>query len=596
MLDILLEVVGAILTTFIFYTIFSGTRYAYIREQPGVNYVVIGFGLLLFSSVLDITDNFPALNDYLIIGDTELQAFLEKAVGRTLGLLFLFRGVSLWIPSLQELVNARQSLNTLALELDARVQSRSLELEHSNQNLKHEIIERKRIEQQLKHQLMHDNLTGIPNRFALIEFLEQELKGLEKHKHVSAILFLDLDNFKQINDLYGHGVGDSVLKIVANRLNQLCQSELQFIGRLAGDEFVIVMSQLNSDSVEATKIANQKAHQILTVLSEPMSVLDQQLKISASIGIKLFCHSKKETVYDLLRQADTAMYHIKEKEKKKGGFSIFHEEMQNVVRDRAIMVRELNQALEHKQLYLQYQPQVTSDGEVSGVEALLRWNHPEGKVIRPDTFIPVAEESGLIDKIGRYVLHLALDECSRLMVGSNRENRLKIAVNISPSHFLQSDFVNQVEEIMQMYALDNCQLVLEITESVVIQDIDDISEKMDLLHKLGVAISLDDFGTGYSSLSYINKLPFDTLKIDRSFIKDVNINANDAAIVEAILAMTSSLGVGVIAEGVETDEQIQFLQQRGCKRYQGFKFARPSALDEIKAFVLNHSDEGILTV
>lgn len=580
MFDILLEITGAVLTAFIFFILFSGTKDSLLAEQKGIKYIVFGFGLLLFSAALDITDNFPSLNYLIIIGDTEWQAFFEKAIGQTLGLFFVFRGVLLWLPSIKEIVSTRQLLRNLNTELDQRVQERSRELEQSNQHLELEIIERKKAEKKLKYQASHDTLTGIPNRFALIELIKQEVVRIQEQKSVSSILFLDLDNFKQINDLYGHSIGDSVLKLVAKRLNELSLPDTEFVGRLAGDEFVIIMSQLGNNLSSAKELANNKAVTVMNALRQPMVLTETQLKISVSIGVKLFSYDKNESVHDLLRQADIAMYHIKEKEKKKGGISFFHQNMQNVVRERACMSQEITEALEQNQFYLHYQPQVSSTGDIFGFEALLRWQHPTRGLVRPDEFIPTAEDTGLIDKIGRYVLHRALTESSLLVTDKTSQTKIKIAVNISPSHFLQVDFVEQVKKIMSGYDLNHCQLVLEITESVVIQDFDDILEKMQLLHQLGVGISLDDFGTGYSSLSYIKKLPFDTLKIDRSFINDINKNSCDEAIVDAILAMASSLGVSVIAEGVETEEQKQFLEHRGCARYQGYLFARPAPLAE----------------
>jgi diguanylate cyclase (GGDEF)-like protein len=576
MFDILLEVTIAILTSVIFYTIFHGTRHPLIQNQPGINHITIGFGLLLFSSFIDITDNFPTLNFLVLIGDTGLQAFLEKAVGTTLGLFLLSWGFRLWLPSIQELVNTRQLLNKLTIELDERVQKRSIELEQSNDNLKVEILERNKIEKRLKHQALHDALTMLPNRSALIYFLEHEIPPPESHNSVSALFFLDLDNFKQINDLLGHHVGDSVLKITAERLNNLNFPKNTFIGRLGGDEFVLVMTNINPDLHVAKELVKKMAQQVISTLDKPIYLSEHKLKAPCSIGIKLFPSKNQGTVSDLLRQADIALYDIKEKTK--GGFSFFHEDMQSLVMERVNLAKEIYVALEKKQFYLHYQPQVSNDGQVFGLEALLRWEHPTRGTIRPDEFIPIAEEAGLIDKLGRYVLHHTLSECSSFLANEVRESKLKIAVNISPSHFLQSDFVNQIKEIMDSFELKNCHLVIEITESVVIQNFDDISDKMEQLHQLGVGISLDDFGTGYSSLSYIQRLPFDTLKIDRSFIRDINTNSNNAAIVDAILAMAVSLGVNVIAEGVETREQQHFLEQRGCEHYQGYLFARPNFL------------------
>lgn len=580
MFDAFLEYSAAIFSAFIFFVFLSATRNEYIRNQIGVRYIIAGFGLLLFSSILDITDNYPSLSAYIIIGDTEVEEFLEEAVGLTLGLLLIFRGVILWLPSIQELEETRQTLNSLTNELDNRVQQRSNELQQSNESLQKEVSERKKVEVELKHQILHDPLTAIPNRFALIEYLtnelSQEIDGEEEP--FSALLFLDMDNFKQVNNLFGHAVGDTILTNIAHLLKSNFNAEKQFVARLGSDEFVLVFSALSRQHKKAKALANGYAQEIISLLKTPTIVDGQNIRVSASIGVKLFSQSENQTVYDLFNQADTALYH--DGLMKKGGINFFQEEMQHQVVTRAMISKDLHTALDKQQFYLHYQPQVSSQGTLTGFESLIRWAHPDRGNIPPDDFISIAEDIGVIDRLGRYVLRQALSEFTAFLTHYQNERRLKLAVNISPTHFLQADFVSQVEEIMTQFDLTRCQLVLEVTECVVIQDIEDISEKMDQLHKLGVAISLDDFGTGYSSLSYIKRLPFDTLKIDRSFIRDITIDSNDAAIVEAILSMTQSLGVDVIAEGVETEEQRLFLEKRGCERHQGYLFGKPTLLRE----------------
>lgn len=578
MFDILIETTAAFLATFVFFTILKGTQHNIIRQQPGVRLIVIGFGLLLFSLIIDITDNFPSLNSLVIVGDTEFQAFLEKVVGTLLGFFIMSVGFRRWLPSIQELVDTRQSLDKLTVDLDLRVKQRSEELVKINNKLKSEILERNKAEVELKHQAMHDTLTKLPNRSALIDVLEQEISRASHHDYFSAVLFLDLDNFKQINDLLGHETGDQVLQITTDRLNRCIRKE-DFIGRLGGDEFVLILTELHSEVQIAAEMAQTIAQNIITALNEPIRIADHKLSASSCIGIKLFPDTKDETVGDLLRQADTALYHAKNLAS--GTFSFFHDDMQRLIEQRVNLARELHEALEQKQFYLHYQPQMNSKKEVVGVEALLRWNHPTRDYIGPEEFIPIAEEAGLINKIGRYVLRQALTECSNLFTDIERQKKLKIAVNISPSHFLQSNFVEQIKTILDSFKQHHFHLVLEVTESVVIQDIDNVSNKMETLRQLGVGISLDDFGTGYSSLNYIKRLPFDALKIDRSFILDILDDPHDEAIVEAILAMTASLGVNVIAEGVETQEQCDFLTQRGCKLFQGYLFSRPDLISEL---------------
>jgi len=576
--DIFLELVGSLIATVIFYTLLRGIKHPDVRAQPGSRLVAIGFGLLLFSLLIDITDNFPELNYLVVIGDTEYQAFLEKVVGTLCGLIFLALGFKRWMPSIQELANTRKYLDQRNVELDQRVQRRTLELERVNQKLLIEVAERQGAQEQLKYQATRDALTGLPNRYALTGFLEHEISRSSRHNYFGAVLFLDLDNFKSINDTLGHAAGDLVLKTVSDRLNQ-CRRTEDFLGRLGGDEFVLVLTELDENLKVAAELAQAAAQRIISTLDEPIVLSDHQLSSSSCIGITLFPGLRTETAGELLKQADMALYHSKNKGPAVASF--FCEDMQKKLEQRLNLVKELQQALEQEQLCLHYQPQVTIDDQVFGVEALVRWNHPTRGLVGPDDFIPVAEEAGLINKLGRYVLRHALNDWSKFLAGGVREGGMKVAVNISPSHFLQTDFVDQIKHIVDSYDLTNCHLVLEITEGVAIHDVVDISAKMDALRRLGVGISLDDFGTGYSSLAYIKRLPLDTLKIDRSFVRDIHTDSNDAAIVDAILAMTASLGVDVIAEGVETEAQRHFLEQRGCKSYQGYLFSRPAPLGDL---------------
>jgi len=569
--DIFLEVTGSLVAMIILYTLLRGIRHPDVRTQPGSRMVVIGFGLLFFGLLIDITDNFPELNYLVVIGDTEFQAFLEKVVGTLLGLFFLAFGFKRWIPSIQQLAYSRQAL-------EHQVKKRTKDLEQANIKLSIEVDERKKAQEHLKHQALHDALTELPNRYAMTEFLEHEISRASRHNYFSAVLFLDLDNFKSINDVQGHGTGDQVLKIVAERLNQ-CRRAEDFLGRLGGDEFVLVLTELNADLQIAAELAQVAAQRIIKTLDEPIFLVDHKLIAPCCIGIKLFPGTQEEACGDLLKQADMALYHAKDKGQ--GVVSFFYEDMQKLLEKRLNLAREIQEGLEQEQFYLHYQPQVNIDAQVFGVEALLRWNHPTRGMVGPDEFIPIAEEAGLIHELGRYVLHHTLNEWSKFLAEDVCESTMKVAVNISPSHFLEADFVDQIKHILSSYDLQNCHLVLEITEGVVIQDIADISVKMEALRQLGIGLSLDDFGTGYSSLAYLKRLPLDTLKIDRSFVRDIHIDPNDAAIVEAILAMATSLGIDVIAEGVETDAQRQFLEQRGCIFYQGYLFSRPAPLNEL---------------
>ncbi|GLO62210.1 hypothetical protein MACH09_27180 [Vibrio sp. MACH09] len=623
MFDIFIETVAALFATVVFFTILKATTHNLIKQQSGIKLVVAGFGLLLFSLIIDVTDNFPSLNYLVVIGDTEFQAFLEKVLGTLLGFIILAMGFRRWLPSIRELLETRESLDQLTIKLDQRVNERSLELLQSNTQLKQQIVQRGEIERELKYQALHDALTKLPNRPALMDFLNCEISRASCQQYFSAVLFFDLDNFKQINDLLGHETGDKVLKITSDRLEKI-RRDKDFLGRLGGDEFVLVLTALSSDKESGIQKAQTIAQDIIDTLDKPIHLAEHKLKAASCIGIKLFPEQSNESVGDILRQADTALYHSKSLGS--GRFSFFHHDMQKRIEERVNLAKELHEALESQQFYLHYQPQIDSNGAVFGVEALLRWDHPTRDFIGPDEFIPIAEEAGLIDKIGLYVLRQALVECSQAFsqvknthshashlpteqpqsdLSSNTHSLnaqkglsfndmsfndicftdkvLKIAVNISPSHFLQEDFVEQILQVVQSFDQENFHLVLEVTESVVIQNIEDVSRKMETLRQMGIGISLDDFGTGYSSLNYIKRLPIDTLKIDRSFISDILHDHHDAAIVDAILAMTDALGVKVIAEGVETEQQRLFLQQRGCQLYQGYLFSRPELMSQLIA-------------
>ncbi|MEH6633784.1 MAG: EAL domain-containing protein [Halopseudomonas aestusnigri] len=571
MFDILLEVTNSLIVAAILYTLLRGIKHPDVRNQPGTRLVVIGFGLLFFSLLIDITDNFPELNYLVVVGDTKFQAFLEKVAGMLFGLFFLALGLNRWIPSIHKLASTRSSL-------EQQVKKRTMDLEHVNKRLLAEVTERQQAQKQLEHQATRDTLTGLPNRYALTEFLEREISRASRRNYFSAVLFLDLDNFKSTNDLLGHEAGDRVLKTVSDRLGLFGRKE-DFFGRLGGDEFVLVLTELDGCLQVAAEQAQTIAQKLISALDEPILMSGHKLNVSGCIGIKLFPDSQKKTVGELLKQADMAMYHAKSNGP--GVASFFCDDMQKLVEQRLNLAKELQEAMEQEQFYLHYQPQVTIDDQVFGVEALLRWNHPTRGMVGPDEFIPVAEEAGLINKLGRYVLHHALSEWSKFLADGVWEGGMKVAVNISPSHFLQADFVDQIEHIVCSYDLTGCHLVLEITEGVVIQDIADVSAKMEALRRLGIGISLDDFGTGYSSLAYIKRLPLDSLKIDRSFVRDIHIDPNDAAIVDAILAMTASLEIEVIAEGVETEAQRNFLRRRGCNFYQGYLFSRPATLADL---------------
>lgn len=573
--ELFLEILVAVTALAVLWTLYYSIVRHKVETQPGSRLLIAGFLLLFISSLIDITDNFPSLNQYILIGDTPTEAVIEKGIGSLIGLLLLAFGFHRWLPAVFELSIAKKNVNKLNNKLGKLVDERTSELNKVNQQLRQEIDEREKAQHKLDKHMLHDPLTELPNRYALLEYLEHERLRSAAHPSHYAMFILDLDQFKAVNDSLGHATGDKVIKAIANRLAFNHRSD-DFLGRLGGDEFVLVMSMNKDDSQSAALQTYNNATTLIELVAAQLKVDKHQFNLSASIGITVFNYGGGQTSEDILRQADIALYNAKEKGQ--GFFSFFQPEMQQKAQTRLKQSKELHDALANKELFLQYQPQVDCHGKLIGVEALLRWNHPINGIVDPANFIALAEEIGIIDKLGRYILHMACQQCNELASSFYPDNKLKVAVNISPNHFLQADFVEQVQSITQSYALSNMQLVLEITEEVTIGDIDDVITKMNQLRRLHVHFSLDDFGTGYSSLTYLKKLPIDTVKIDKSFIQELHENKDDASIVEAILTMTRALEIDVIAEGIENQSQYQFLADLHCQYYQGYYFGKPESI------------------
>jgi len=444
-----------------------------------------------------------------------------------------------------------------------------------------DITERKRAEEKIRTLAFFDQLTGLPNRALLLDRLKQTMATISRGDGHGALLFIDLDNFKKLNDTLGHDVGDMLLKQVAQRLAS-CVREGDSVARLGGDEFVVMLTSLGSMAIEAAASVETVAEKILGVLGQVYPLNGTDFHCTASIGITLF-GSQPATIDDLMKQADLAMY--KAKDAGRNAFRFFDPEMESVVAARATLESDLRRALAERQFVLHYQAQVGSDGRVTGAEVLLRWQHSRRGMVSPAEFIPLSEETGLIVPLGRWVLETA---CAQLALWAARpETRhLTIAVNVSACQFGQADFVRQVLAILQASGANPLRLKLELTESLMARDLQEIVEKMTALKARGVGFSLDDFGTGYSSLSYLKRLPLDQLKIDQSFVRDVLVDGNDAAIARTVVALGQSLGLGVIAEGVETAAQRDFLAANGCHAYQGYLFGRPMPIDAFEQFAL----------
>ena len=429
----------------------------------------------------------------------------------------------------------------------------------------------------------YDPLTLLPNRRLLMDRLRQALSGSVRHGRHCALLFLDLDQFKTLNDTLGHDKGDLLLQQVAKRL-AMCIREGDSLSRLGGDEFVIILENLSGSVTEAAAQTQSVGEKIMATLSQPYQLGIYEQHSTTSIGIALFndVENRESAMEDLLKQADLALYQAKGAGRNTLRF--FDPEMQAIVTARAELESGLRDAVLKNELRLHYQVQVDANGGKTGAEALVRWQHPNRGMVSPAEFIPLAEETGLILPIGRWVLETA---CTQLATWALRPemSHLTIAVNVSARQLRQRDFVEEVLAILDHTGARAQHLKLELTESLLVHDVEDTISKMCELKAKGVSFSLDDFGTGYSSLSYLKRLPLDQLKINQGFVRDILTDPNDASIAKMVLILAESLGLAVIAEGVETEDQKIFLAEQGCHAYQGYLFSRPLSLEAFEAFM-----------
>ena len=440
-----------------------------------------------------------------------------------------------------------------------------------------DISGRKAAEDEARYLAFYDALTQLPNRRLLVDRLQQVLVNGARSGLTTAVLFVDLDNFKTLNDTRGHEVGDLLLKDVAQRLRS-CVREQDTVARLGGDEFVVVLQNLSSDAPEAAAQARTLGELILAQLRQPYELAGHEHHFTASIGVTLLNH-QRDSVDEVLKQADMAMYRAKDDGRNTLRF--FDPDMQQAVNRRALLETELHNGLRRAQFLLLYQPQVDSQGRVTGAEALVRWQHPVQGMVPPSEFIPLAEESGLILPLGQWVMETALRQQARWQQDPLFAH-LSLAINVSARQFLQDDFVAQVLALVQQTGANPAQIKLELTESLLLANVDSVIATMRALKAHGLGFSLDDFGTGYSSLSYLKRLPLDQIKIDQGFVRDVLLDASDAAIARSIIALAGSLGLSVIAEGVETTAHHQFLLAHGCQAFQGYLFGRPLTLEDFE--------------
>ena len=427
-----------------------------------------------------------------------------------------------------------------------------------------DISVRKASEEEIKRLAYYDPLTALPNRRLLLDRIQQALAASSRSKKYGALLFIDLDNFKSLNDHLGHDMGDVLLQQVAQRLIA-CVREGDTVSRQGGDEFVVMLEELSDSADEAAAKAKTIGEKILAALNQAYQLTYHQYQNTPSIGVTLFINHQ-QTINTLLKRADIAMYGAKAAGRNTLRF--FDQDMQKAVMARASLEADLRLALGKNQFKLYLQRQISQNGAIIGAEVLLRWKHPSRGLVPPSEFIQLAEETGLIVPIGYWILEAACDLLKRW--GEYPQTRcLQLAVNISARQFQQSDFAEQVCAILQKTAINARLLKLEFTESLVFDNIDDTLAKMQCLKKVGVSFAMDDFGSGYSSLTYLTQLPFDQLKIDPSFVRDIGIKSTGAVLVQTIIGMAKNLGMNVIAECVETEEQRAFLELNGCDSYQG---------------------------
>ncbi len=440
-----------------------------------------------------------------------------------------------------------------------------------------DVTERKIAEETINFQAYHDLLTKLPNRALLRDRLSLAISQAKREDEKLAVMFLDLDRFKNINDSLGHMIGDELLQQVSMRLKE-CIRAADTLARFGGDEFTLLLPKLHNGRDDASKLADKITH----TLKQPFIIDGHELYVSASIGIALYPHDGSN-IDTLIKHADVAMYHVKGQGK--NGYKFYSNEMNVPYLEKLSLDTGIHRALDSNEFNLVYQPQVNlRTGEIVGVEALLRWEHPEHGAISPSEFIPFAEESGLIIDIGYWVIQTACAELNRWRTAGLPE--IRMSINISARQLMEDNIVKNIISIMKDYDVPGQCIELEITENAIMDDMDSIIRKLQELSGHGITIGIDDFGTGYSSLSYLHKLPIHTLKIDRTFLKESRINKGDNTIINTIVAMAKGLGLNVIAEGVESQAQLEYLREIDCSEAQGFLFGKPLPAEVISQLLI----------
>lgn len=572
----------------------------------------------IYASSRDITDYILANNEIknnkaafkkilesihegiLVFDDTRHCIYANKAIEEILGYtndelrgLFILHHVA---PESIELVKSRAAQNDASafeatllrkdgIRVDAKLQGHNLSLWGQNVRLVGilDITEFKNVQKQVEKLAYYDSLTNLPNRRLLYDRLEQARIRSKRNNNHALVFFVDLDNFKRINDTLGHKAGDLLLVYVAQRIVSIIR-ESDTLARIGGDEFVILAEYIGDNGQDTLMNATKLAQKIIEIFQEPFLIENRWIHITTSIGIAII-DSELADVDTILTQADIAMYSAKNNGR--NGYHFFDETMQALIYHQLSLEVDLHNAIANKEFILYYQPQVNEKGSVIGAEALIRWNHPTRGLVSPAEFIPVAETSGMIIDIGKWVIE---EGCRTLNLWSHDPelSKLTLSVNISASHFLQSHFIEHIEQNISTFLTDPSKLQIELTESIFVDERDRVREIMLQLHGLGIKLSLDDFGTGYSSLSYVRTFPINELKIDQSFIQAIRQEEIHAdKIVEAILLMANAIELQSIAEGIETEQEFLWLKKLGCTRFQGYYFSRPVPLERFETYKAN---------
>jgi diguanylate cyclase (GGDEF)-like protein/PAS domain S-box-containing protein len=469
------------------------------------------------------------------------------------------------------------------IEASASLQKDSPDKPNGFKGVIRDITERKLIEQELNHMATHDVLTGLPNRLLFSQLLNHAIQTAHRNKKQLAVLFVDLDRFKIINDSLGHETGDKLLQEIAQRFKHLLRA-VDIVGRLGGDEFIILIEEVN----ELNQIANL-AQKILSTATQPMVLMGEECRVTASIGISIYPNDGQDE-QSLMKNADIAMYFAKEEGK--NNYQFYSKNIQSIANERLSIETNLRHALERNELFLDYQAKLDfKTGAITGVEALLRWNNQQLGSITPSQLMPVAEETGLIIPIGRWVLKTACIQ----NVAWQREGlpAICMAVNLSLCQLTDDNLLNDIKAALQESGLTPNLLELEITESMIMHNPQRLIEMLTKIREMGVRLAIDDFGTGYSSLAQIKNFPINTLKVDRSFIRNLPMDCDNKAITEAIIVMGKNLSLTVVAEGVETKEEENFLREQVCDAMQGFYFSKPIAPDKFADLLRNHNNDSL---